>query len=60
MEAFGKRTEVINEIKRANRMSTNYYLHEYVSTDPKILHIGKSSGGWCFSLHVVEEGVHTH
>jgi hypothetical protein len=41
-------------------MGTNYYLH----SDPKVcptcghdsgpepLHIGKSSGGWCFSLHV--------
>jgi len=42
-------------------MGTNYYLH----TEPPCeccgkprgeeLHIGKSSGGWCFALHVVPE-----
>lgn len=42
-------------------MGTNYYLH----TEPPCeccgkprgeeLHIGKSSGGWCFSLHVIPE-----
>lgn len=37
-------------------MGTNYYLHRnacrecHRSTD--ILHIGKSSGGWCFSLRI--------
>lgn len=43
-------------------MGTNYYLHENVcahcgrSDDP--LHIGKSSAGWCFGLHVIpEEGL---
>lgn len=43
-------------------MGTNYYLHEKECPtcghckEPK--HIGKSSGGWCFSLHVMpEEGV---
>lgn len=45
-------------------MGTNYYLHE---TPPcqcckrpyEPLHIGKSSAGWCFSLHVMpEEGIH--
>ena len=41
-------------------MGTNYYLHQKPdceccgrSFDP--LHIGKSSGGWCFSLHVIPE-----
>lgn len=38
-------------------MGTNYYLHENVCEhcgrgDGEPLHIGKSSGGWCFSLHV--------
>ena len=37
-------------------MGTNYYLH----TDGKEKHIGKSSGGWHFSLHVIpEEGINT-
>ena len=30
-------------------MSTNYY---YISPEGEKLHIGKSSLGWCFSLHV--------
>lgn len=45
------------------KMSTNYYLHKQSSTqcnhcghDPEsennIIHIGKSSHGWCFALHV--------
>ena len=41
-------------------MGTNYYLHEKSDCeccgrpfDP--LHIGKSSGGWCFTLHVIPE-----
>lgn len=45
-------------------MGTNYYLHE--ETCPTCgrlfepLHIGKSSAGWCFSLHVIpEEGIDT-
>lgn len=44
-------------------MGTNYYLHEkgehdpcstcgHVKDAPEPLHIGKSSAGWCFSLHV--------
>ena len=32
-------------------MGTNYYLN--IKDD--VLHIGKSSGGWCFSLHVIPE-----
>lgn len=46
-------------------MGTNYYLH----TKPdckccgrpfEALHIGKSSAGWCFALHVFpEEGINT-
>lgn len=40
-------------------MGTNYYLHtepcEHCGrTDPP-LHIGKSSGSWCFALHVIPE-----
>lgn len=33
-------------------MGTNYYLHR---PDEDPLHIGKSSVGWCFSLHVIPE-----
>ena len=33
-------------------MGTNYYA---VETGQKKLHVGKSSGGWCFSLHIVPE-----
>ena len=47
-------------------MSTNYYLHKPSTTqcnhcghDPEsennIIHIGKSSHGWCFALHVYPE-----
>ena len=45
-------------------MGTNYYLHENVCkccgrSDPP-LHIGKSSAGWCFALHVIpEEGLNS-
>lgn len=45
-------------------MGTNYYLHRNTcptcghSDEP--IHIGKSSGGWCFSLHVIpEDGINT-
>ena len=46
-------------------MGTNYYLHPQADCkccgrpfEP--LHIGKSSYGWCFSLHVMpEEGINT-
>lgn len=46
-------------------MGTNFYLYEKPKCEhcgqhqsqPK--HIGKSSAGWCFSLHVIpEEGIH--
>lgn len=44
-------------------MGTNYYLHTKAPC-PKCgrpyerKHIGKSSGGWCFTLHVIpEEGI---
>jgi hypothetical protein len=46
-------------------MGTNYYLHEKADCECcgrpfEQLHIGKSSGGWCFSLHVIpEEGINT-
>ncbi len=41
-------------------MGTNYYLHEKPDCECcgrpfAALHIGKSSGGWCFSLHVMPE-----
>ena len=41
-------------------MGTNYYLREKqpceaCGRDYEPLHIGKSSGGWCFSLHVDPE-----
>jgi hypothetical protein len=44
-------------------MGTNYYLHpradcECCGRPFEPLHIGKSSSGWCFSLHVIpEEGI---
>lgn len=47
-------------------MGTNYYLIEKSRACPMCghdpaerLHIGKSSSGWCFSLHVIPEiGIH--
>lgn len=41
-------------------MGTNYYLHqkpdcECCGRSFEPLHIGKSSGGWCFSLHVMPD-----
>jgi len=41
-------------------MGTNYYveeqeLYEYRGRLYEDLHIGKSSAGWCFSLHVIPE-----
>jgi hypothetical protein len=44
-------------------MGTNYYLHTKVcphcQKPAEILHIGKSSAGWCFALHVdPEKGIH--
>ena len=44
-------------------MGTNYYLYEKppcpcCKREYPELHIGKSSGGWCFSLHIYpEEGI---
>ncbi len=46
-------------------MGTNYYLYQKPDCEScgrphESLHIGKSSGGWCFSLHVIpEKGIHT-
>jgi hypothetical protein len=46
-------------------MGTNYYLHQKPDCECcgrpfEPLHIGKSSGGWCFGLHVnPEEGIST-
>lgn len=36
-------------------MGTNFYYHDDDVTYGYIRHIGKSSAGWCFSLHVYEE-----
>lgn len=40
-------------------MGTNYYLHRDVcptcQRPSEVVHIGKSSAGWCFSLHVDDE-----
>ena len=41
-------------------MGTNYYLYDKPKCEScgrsyEPLHIGKSSGGWCFSLHVIPE-----
>lgn len=40
-------------------MGTNYYLHRNICPHcgraDEELHIGKSSAGWCFSLHVTDE-----
>jgi hypothetical protein len=41
-------------------MGTNYYWYEKPNCDCcgrgyEPIHIGKSSGGWCFSLHIVPE-----
>jgi hypothetical protein len=40
-------------------MGTNYYLHQRTGLpEPDheiVLHIGKSSTGWCFSVHVMPE-----
>jgi hypothetical protein len=45
-------------------MGTNYYLHRdfcpHCGRGDERLHIGKSSAGWCFSLHVdADEGVNS-
>ena len=50
---------------KENNMGTNFYLHqepdcERCGRSAEPLHIGKSSGGWCFSLHVIPEaGINT-
>lgn len=40
-------------------MGTNYYLHQQTGLPAPdhvvVMHIGKSSAGWCFSLHVMPE-----
>ena len=45
-------------------MGTNYFLHKESPSkcvtckhdpDKEVLHIGKSSYGWCFSLHIIPE-----
>lgn len=46
-------------------MGTNYYLHKNICEhcgrgDDRPLHIGKSSGGWCFGLHVGDIGSSVH
>jgi hypothetical protein len=50
--------------QRKDEVGTNFYHHEKPpcptcghADEPR--HIGKSSGGWCFSLHVYpEDGIH--
>jgi hypothetical protein len=47
-------------------MGTNYYLHPQADCECcgrpfEPLHIGKSSGGWCFGLHVIpKEGINNY
>ena len=36
-------------------MGTNYYFKQKENLTGEGIHIGKSSSGWCFSLHVVPE-----
>jgi hypothetical protein len=40
-------------------LGTNYYLHspvcEHCGRGDEPLHIGKSSAGWCFTLHVIPD-----
>lgn len=58
-------TNKLEQIERRQAMGTNYYHtpHEPCSEchrpyTPR--HIGKSSAGWCFALHIYpEEGIHT-
>jgi hypothetical protein len=42
-------------------MGTNYYLHKpaclHCGRGDEPLHIGKSSAGWCFALHVIPEEI---
>jgi hypothetical protein len=51
-------------IERRKAMGTNYYLHlrDDCPTCGRAfegMHIGKSSAGWCFSLHVMpDEGIY--
>lgn len=46
-------------------MGTNYYLHEKKECECcgrefEPIHIGKSSSGWCFSLHVIpDDGINS-
>jgi hypothetical protein len=36
-------------------MGTNYYWYPWMSMNEGVKHIGKSSAGWCFALHVDRE-----
>lgn len=57
--------EEIQMLTESDAMEINYYLYEKPDCEccgrpfePK--HIGKSSYGWCFGLHVIpEEGIHS-
>lgn len=41
-------------------MGTNFYFKQKENITGEGIHIGKSSGGWCFSLHVLPEmGINT-
>lgn len=46
--------------RERGKMGTNYYWHERKPCEKcgrpfEPLHIGKSSGGWCFTLHIIPE-----
>lgn len=54
------RSEPLLVKPQETKMGTNFYLHEKppcecCGRDYEPKHIGKSSSGWCFSLHVVPE-----
>ena len=38
-------------------MGTNYYARVNLGGPYIKIHIGKSSAGWCFALHVTDEGI---
>ena len=53
-----KRRDRVLVFFKEQRMGTNYYLHqkpdcECCGREFEPLHVGKSSGGWCFALHAI-------
>lgn len=55
-----KRNTNQNVKRMMNKMGTNYYVElkppcKCCGREYTPLHIGKSSGGWCFSVHVIPE-----